>query len=163
MPATKSLEFCAHLAKAIRGGVKTTTWKPLSPADQERRAGGFTSGSVPYQQGAHARMFEPWGTKDGGVVYVSSFCADTQNGEYTTPAGFRAGQGLKSEIDLYIVSCALRKLQTITEQEAVEAGMIPVENTHREEFIKQWQGQYRGALAWGANPFCWLVSFQIAS
>jgi hypothetical protein len=163
MTTAKSLEFCAHLARAIRNGVKKTTWKPLSIADQRRRASGLTPESVPYPIGSRPRMFEPWGTLNGGVVYVSSFCADTQNGQYDKPVGFQPGQGLKSEVSLYIVSCDLRKLQTITEQEAEEAGMVTTGNTHREEFIRQWQGQYRGALAWEADPFCWLISFQISS
>ncbi len=159
---SKPLEFCTHLARAVRDGAKTTTWKPLSPADQERRADGYTSNAVPYPVDAVAAIMEPWGHLNGAVAYASTFSTGRATDPFTPPAGFKAQYGTRSEKSATITSCTLVRLATMNEAEAVLAGTIPPDGgTFLAEFERQWRGNYKDALDWDANPFCWRVAFTI--
>lgn len=152
---SKALEFCTPFARAARMGAKTTTWKPLSPADQARRAGGYTSDSVPYPIGAVTSILEPWGYLDGAIVYAATFSGDP-------PPNFKLQRGVRSAKKATIVSCDLVRLATMNEAEAVLAGAIPPNGvTALDEYKRQWGITYSGPLAWDANPLCWRVGFTV--
>lgn len=159
----KPLEFCTHLARAIRANVKTTTWKPLSPADQERRAAGYTSPNVPFPAGSVSPLMEPWGYVNGKITFASSFAPDTATGPSTPPPGWRPMRGTRWEKSLLISSCDLVQLSTITEEKARLTGTNPPEgSTYLAEFERQWRAAYRGAQAWDSDPYCWLIAFTLA-
>lgn len=159
---SKPLEFCTHLARAVRDGVKTTTWKPLSPADQERRAAGYTSDDVPYVVGAIVPIMEAWGYVNGAVTFASTFSTGRATDPFAPPASFKPQLGARSEKSVKILSCDLVRLATITEAEAIRAGTIPPDGgTFLAEFERQWRSNYQGPLGWDANPLCWRVAFQL--
>jgi hypothetical protein len=151
--------FCAHLARAIHDGIKTTTWKPLSPADNARRQDGFTGDAMPYSPGAVLVMDEPWGLVGSTIVFAATFTPARLSDPATPPAGFRP-MGNRDRIKLSVVSCSLRRLSTLTEDEALLAGTVPPHgDTYKAEFERQWRSTYRNTLAWDADPFCWRVAF----
>jgi hypothetical protein len=155
--------FCAHLARAVRLGHKTVTWKPLSPADIDRRINdGYVSNRTPFGIDEIVRMEEPWGYVNNAVVYASSFVNERRGGPFTIPAGFRPMDGMRGDRKLKITTCELRNLNTIDEVDATLAGTIPPDGgTYLAEFIAQWESAYRDTQAWAANPLCWHVTFTI--
>jgi hypothetical protein len=156
-----SIQFCAHLARAIRDGLKTTTWKPLSAADNERRLAGYQSSAVPFAPGTILVMEEPWGLVGANIVLASSFTPARRSDAATPPDGWRE-MGNRAGGTLTVVSCELRRLATITEEEAQLAGTLPPDgDTYLAEFERQWRGAYRGAQAWDASPYCWLIAFTV--
>jgi hypothetical protein len=159
-----SIQFCAHLARAIHDGQKTTTWKPLSVADNARRLAGYQSNEVPFVPGTTLVMDEPWGLVGPNIVLASSFTPARRSDAATPPDGWRAMNGTRPGGKLTVASCSLRRLATITEDEAKLAGTIPPDgDTYRAEFERQWRGAYRDAQAWDANPYCWLISFTLSA
>ena len=158
----KTLLFCSHLARAIRLGHKTVTWKPLASADLERRANGFVTNVQPFFVGDIVRLEEPWGYLGSVITYESSFVNEKQSGPFTEPPGFRPVQGARGERTLTITGCDLRNLNTIDENEANLAGTIPPDgSTYLAEFERQWRGAYRDLQAWDANPLCWRIAFTL--
>ncbi len=163
MSNSKPLEFCAHLAKAVRRGTKTTTWKPLSKADQQRRTEGYSNDIGPFIVGDTVRMMEPYGTVGREVVFFSSFVQDGYGMSYDVPVGFQRGHDMWTGVSLLIESCELKKLSDMNEQEAILSGMVPGEGrTHLQEFEKQWRDAYKGAQGWDSDPWCWRVQFRIS-
>lgn len=159
---SKPLEFCTHLARAVRDGIKTTTWKPLSPADQERRAAGYTSNDVPYVVGSSTPIMEAWGYMNGAVTFASTFSTGRATDPFNPPPNFKLQHGARSEKSVTIKSCTLVRLATITEAEAVLAGTVPPDGgTFLAEFERQWRGNYKDVLGWDANPLCWRVAFTL--
>lgn len=157
MTPGKPLEFCAHLARAVRSGQKTVTWKPLALPDLARRRAGYAGAEVPFAAGSVSPIYEPWGTIGGETTYVSSFA------DGAVPAGFVRGRGLRSEISVLIESCRLVELSALTEAEAKLAGTLPPKgSTYLAEFERQWRGAYHGPQAWDAKPLCWRVAFRLA-
>lgn len=159
----KSIIFCAHLARAVRLGHKTITWKPLSPDDIDRRVNdGFVTNEKPFNVDDVVRMEEPWGYLNGVVTYASSFVNEKRSGAFTTPIGFHPVQGTRGDRTLKITGCDLRNINTIDEADAHLAGTIPPDGgTYLAEFIAQWGGAYRDQQAWPANPLCWRISFTL--
>ncbi len=158
----RPLEFCTHLARAVRDGAKTTTWKPLSAADQERRAEGYTSNDVPYPVGAVVPIMEAWGYVNGVITFASSFSTGRASDPFKPPVSFKPQFGTRTEKSATIVSCDLVKLATITEEEAKLAGTIPPDGgTFLAEFERQWRGNYKDALSWDKNPLCWRIAFTL--
>jgi hypothetical protein len=156
-----NLVFCAHLARTIRLGLKTVTWKPLAPADLERRSAGYVSEAKPFTPGEVVTLIEPWGYRGGAVVYMSSFVNERQGAPFTIPDGFSPMQGTRGQRTLTIISCDLRNLHTLDEADARLAGAIPPDGEpYLVEFQRQWTA-YRGLQAWDANPLCWRISFTL--
>jgi hypothetical protein len=157
-----SIQFCAHLARAIHDGLKTTTWKPLSAADNVRRLAGYKSDEVPFDPGTILTLEEPWGVVGSKNVLASSFTPARRSDAATPPDGWRQMIGTRPSGTITVVACTLRRLATITEDEAKLAGTIPPDGgTYRAEFEAQWRGAYRGAQAWDENPYCWLLAFTL--
>jgi hypothetical protein len=155
-----SLLFCAHLARAIHDGIKTTTWKPLSAADNDRRLDGYQGQEVLFAPGTILVMDEPWGLVGSKIVLASSFTPARRSDEATPPDGWRAMIGSRPGGTITVGSCSLRRLATITEDEARLAGTAPPDgDTYLAEFERQWRGAYRGGQAWDENPYCWLIAF----
>jgi hypothetical protein len=156
MPIAKPLEFCAHLAAAVRAGKKTITYKPLSVADLKRRAQGFKGTGSPYQPGVVVGVVEPVGQVHGKRVFASSFP------EGAPPVGFISTGQWGTEISVTILDCKIVRLSTVTEAEAVLAGIAaPPSSTARAEFERQWRGAYHGPQGWDEDPLCWRVAFEI--
>lgn len=162
--SSKPLTFCAHLARAVRAGRKTTTWKPLSPGDMERRRGGGAANVQPYKSGDVVPVLEPYGFVHGEPTYYSSFVSDEYGVRAEFPPGFIPAPGTRAERHARIVGCELRELATITEDDARSAGMVPVNGrTHLEEFERQWRDAYAGGQSWEAQPLCWRIEFELVT
>lgn len=158
----KPLEFCTHHARAARAGTKTVTWKPLSPADQERRLLGYNDTPGPFIVGYTAQVMEPWGYVNGAVAFASSFVSDIATDPSNYPLGWKLMPGVRSERTATITAVSMRRLSTLTEEEAVLAGTPPPNgSTWLAEYQRQWNNTYRGTQAWGANPLCWRVTFAL--
>jgi hypothetical protein len=157
----KHLEFCAHLAAAVRDGSKTVTYKPLSPGAITRHAQGVVSEKVPYPVGSVARIFEPSGRGPGGIVFESSFTSKDATKQRKPPADFRPTGQLDTELTVTILASTIVKLSSITEADARLSVVAPAGSTARAEFERQWRAAYRGPQAWEQDPLCWRIDFAI--
>jgi hypothetical protein len=161
--AEHMVEFCTHLARAVRDGIKTLTWKPFSQADMEA----YRSGAQPTSPFGIVNdtlwVREPWALDADNHVHFLGELAAPGFRAALTPIGGLKGQLTplpreRAELFLRVTELQIAPLHSVTEESAQAAGMLPTGGrTHREEFEHQWRTIYRGPQAWDANPICWRV------
>ena len=140
--------------------------------------------TCPWQPGYFLWVRETWApTKFAPEMPNYSFAADGPK-----PEGLRKWRPsihmprFVSRITLQVTGVHLESLQSITEEGAKEEGaeseefLEELERAHsigaeipgaifptaRDEFRRIWDGIYRGAQSWDANPWVWDIEFRVA-
>jgi hypothetical protein len=158
------VDFCNHLALAVKKRQKTVTFKPLNRSQAAAHVAG-QSVVCPYGQvGDVLWVREPAGTSNKLLVYQC---------DYATRDGYKAPLALPDDFEtvppiernqarllLTVQAISIVALQTVDEAAATLAGTIPSEGraTFLQEFKAQWDEAYR-QQAWNTNPLCWRVSY----
>lgn len=168
-PSERPIDFCLHLAAAVRQGKKTITYKTLPPASAQRY---LTTKALPPPMyglvGDFLWMREPYAIEANGSVDYLAARASTK---YDTRVA-TAGQAMHASTmtrDLASIVLKLTEVTVVrlsddlTEERAKTAGMDPRDKrSHRAEFIAQWDEAYKG-LTVATNPAVWRLSFVIVA
>jgi hypothetical protein len=161
------IDFCIHLARAIRRHQKTATYKPLSSQQLAQRTANKPVTPSYGQIGDVLWMREPWGTDaNGATLYQADYAMDGWHGKLALPDDFVGPTGMlpreRARSLLTVVTIDIVDLQVVDEAAAKAAGTLPTEDrtTYLDEFKAQWDDAYR-KQTWATNPLCWRVTYTI--
>lgn len=169
MTSERPIDFCLHLAAAIRQGKKTLAYKPIPAAALARY---LADGSVPAPvyggAGDHLWLREPFVRAQNGVVYAGASATT----KYDTKVGDGVGRPIlpstqmtrdQASILLAISEVVVVRLDDdLTDATALAAGMDPRDaRSPRDEFVAQWDEAYPGGLAVASNPPVWRIAFSV--
>lgn len=167
----RPIDFCLHLAAAIRQGKKTIAYKPLPAVSAARYRADKTPPPPMYgAAGDVLWMREPFAIGadgNGNIDYPAARASTRYDAKITDAAGpiTRASTMTRAQasIVLKLVEVTVVRLSDdLTEDRARAAGMTPRDRRScREEFIAQWNEAYGKGLIVAKNPPVWRLSFAI--
>jgi hypothetical protein len=168
-PSERPIDFCLHLAAAVRQGKKTIAYKPMPAASAARYLANKTAPEPAYGAiGDDLWMREPFALTASSVVYPAAVTTTKYNAQI--PADFPRPilPAALMTRDQAVVVMALtgvavvRLSDDLTEARALAAGMNPRDSRScRDEFIAQWDEAYGKGLTVASNPPVWRLSFKL--
>jgi hypothetical protein len=165
--ATYRVDFCTHLARAIRKGQKTVTYKPLTPDEVALHTKAMPV-PCPYgQAGDTLWVRESWGTlPNKTIAFEADYAGDGQGAVLKLPVGFIPGNASLTQQQarsiLTVKSIDIINLHTITEADAQAAGTLPTHRRtkHLDEFVAQWNAAYP-RWPFSSGPLVWKIAFTV--
>lgn len=198
--SARPILMSAPMVRALLAGTKSQTRrivKPQPPADKPRSAWfepgvmGWAAPEVPSADWHRVRC--PYGVP-GDTLWVRETWAVSHAVDHLKPGELPHGAGMvyyaateniggllkrpsifmprwASRITLEIAGVRVERLQDISEADAVEEGVDPLdfepppeENagydfSHRAAYARLWE-QINGAGSWEANPYVWVIEFK---
>jgi len=160
------IDFCVHLALAVKKRQKTVTYKPLSRTELALQTAGKPVPSPYGQVGDVLWVREPAGDLNGHVAYQCDYMlGDGYRTRVSLPDDFMSGPPItrdQARLLLTVQAVDIVNLQTVDEVAAKAAGTIPVlgRTTFLDEFKAQWNEAYR-LQPWDTNPSVWRVTFVV--
>lgn len=166
-PNERPIDFCLHLAAAIRQDKKTLAYKPLPFASATRFLASKTQPAPMYGAvGGLLWMREPYAIGPDGIVDYPATRASTRYDARISDSRWSIAHAstmtrAQASIMLKLVEVAVVRLSDdLTEDRARAAGMTPRDSRScREEFIAQWDEAYGKGFAVAKNPPAWRLSF----
>jgi hypothetical protein len=163
------IDFCLHLAAALRQGKKTIAYKTLPAASRARYLNAGAQPAPAYGvAGDVLWVREPFAISAAGVDFPATRATTKYDTVIAAPSIMpilpapqmtRQQAGVLLEL---VDARVVRLAEDLTEASAIAAGMDPRDGRSPvEEFIAQWDAAYGEGLAVAKNPPVWRLSFVV--
>ncbi|MEM8872712.1 MAG: hypothetical protein AAGD32_00500 [Planctomycetota bacterium] len=149
----RGIAFSAPLVTAMLEGRKNQTRRPVSLRVKDPHPVGCPIARA----GEWLTVREPWRATDDGFEYAADFPGQR---------GFKAGRYMPRDATrllLHVTAVEVQRAHEISNEDArMEGAPADLDIEPRQWFADVWGNFYDGPMGWDANPWLWVIRFELA-